>query len=58
MDRLLRLGGGLQALSQGTTPSDTPVPDTAEQVSASGALLLCVCLQAGVLCSLLSSLIG
>ena len=32
MDRLLRLGSGLQALGQGPTPSDAPVPDTAEQV--------------------------
>ena len=34
MDRLLRLGGGLQALGQGASPSDAPVPDTAEQVSS------------------------
>ena len=32
MDRLLRLGGGLTSLQQGATPTDTPVPDTGEQV--------------------------
>ncbi|XP_018008585.1 26S proteasome non-ATPase regulatory subunit 14 isoform X2 [Hyalella azteca] len=40
MDRLLRLGGGLQALSQGTSPTDSPVPDTAEQVYISSLALL------------------
>lgn len=33
MDRLLRLGGGMQGLNQGPPPSDAPVVDTAEQVS-------------------------
>lgn len=40
MDRLLRLGGGIQALGQGSSPSDAPVPDTAEQVYISSLALL------------------
>ena len=44
MDRLLRLGGGLQALNQGSAPSDTPVPDTAEQVRNLGFTKECSCI--------------
>lgn len=40
MDRLLRLGGGMPGLGQGTTPSDGPVVDTAEQVYISSLALL------------------
>ncbi|RWS20156.1 26S proteasome non-ATPase regulatory subunit 14-like protein, partial [Leptotrombidium deliense] len=40
MDRLLRLGGGLSGLSQGTTATDGPVVDTAEQVYISSLALL------------------
>jgi len=40
MDRLLRLGGGLTSLQQGATPTDTPVPDTGEQVYISSLALL------------------
>jgi len=32
MDRLLRLGPGITSLTQGATPTDSPVPDTGEQV--------------------------
>src|SRR5271154_1909739 len=40
MDRLLRLGGGMQALGQAAPLSDSPAVDTAEQVYISSLALL------------------